>query len=225
MIHQQSSFTNAQQAFVMLYNFIQTNGIEVGNGTKAINNIGFYLENPLENTINVEWRRWSKKYAEREWQWYLSENRSVSELKKYAPIWDQMHTGDDIVNSNYGYLWSESDQLKNVLTQLRTDKNTRQAWLTLFDGKRKSEYVRDTPCTLGLGFTILDGKLNMNVQMRSNDLWFGFCNDQYAFSKLQKVVADELKIRVGTYYHFAANLHLYERHYDSLSNFYSKRNK
>ena len=30
----------------------------------------------------------------------------------------------------------------------------------------------------------------MCVVMRSNDLWFGFCNDQYCFSKLQELVAD-----------------------------------
>ena len=56
---------------------------------------------------------------------------------------------------------------------------------------------------------ILDGKLDMSVVMRSNDLWYGFCNDQYQFSTLQMYVADELNLPVGIYYHFAHNLHLY----------------
>ena len=47
--------------------------------------------------------------------------------------------------------------------------------------------------------------------MRSNDLWFGFCNDQYCFSQLQQLVADETDYEIGTYFHFAHNLHLYER--------------
>jgi methylisocitrate lyase len=46
--------------------------------------------------------------------------------------------------------------------------------------------------------------------MRSNDLWFGFCNDQYQFSKLQEMVSKRTGYNVGTYYHFAHNLHLYE---------------
>jgi thymidylate synthase len=50
----------------------------------------------------------------------------------------------------------------------------------------------------------------MTVLMRSNDLWFGFCNDQYCFSKLQELIANKLNINVGWYYHFANNLHLYE---------------
>jgi thymidylate synthase len=45
--------------------------------------------------------------------------------------------------------------------------------------------------------------------MRSNDLWYGFCNDQYCFSRLQLLVADELGLLVGKYFHFAHNLHLY----------------
>ena len=51
----------------------------------------------------------------------------------------------------------------------------------------------------------------MCVTMRSNDLWFGFCNDQYCFSELQKLVAEKTGYEVGSYYHFAHNLHLYER--------------
>ena len=49
----------------------------------------------------------------------------------------------------------------------------------------------------------------MAALMRSNDLWYGFCNDQYCFSMLQKLVADRLDIKVGEYYHYAHNLHLY----------------
>ena len=52
-------------------------------------------------------------------------------------------------------------------------------------------------------------KLNMAVVMRSNDLWFGFCNDQYCFANLQMLVAYELGIECGEYYHYAHNLHLY----------------
>jgi len=49
----------------------------------------------------------------------------------------------------------------------------------------------------------------MSVVMRSNDLWYGFCNDQYCFSKLQELVSERTGYDVGTYYHFAHNLHIY----------------
>ena len=70
-------------------------------------------------------------------------------------------------------------------------------------------YAKDTPCTYAVQFTVLNNKLNMSVVMRSNDLWYGFCNDQYCFSKLQQLVAERTGYEIGTYYHFAHNLHLY----------------
>ena len=72
-----------------------------------------------------------------------------------------------------------------------------------------SDAADDTPCTYAIQFTIVDNRLNMAVLMRSNDLWYGFCNDQYCFSMIQKLVADRLDIKVGEYYHYAHNLHLY----------------
>jgi thymidylate synthase len=64
-----------------------------------------------------------------------------------------------------------------------------------------------------------DNKLSMQVMMRSNDLVYGFCNDQFCFSKLQKYVADELNLEIGTYFHFACNMHIYEKHYNMKHNF------
>ena len=95
---------------------------------------------------------------------------------------------------------------------LKENPETRQAAISIYDGKEIDTYRNDTPCTYAVQFSILEGRLNMAVLMRSNDLWFGFCNDQYCFSKLQTVVAEELELPVGSYYHYAHNLHLYNRH-------------
>ena len=83
-------FRNAQEAFEHFYDEIIKHGDD-HKDTKALYNIGFYLAKPRERIISTEWRKWSYKYAEREWQWYLSQNRSVKEIKKFAPIWDKMH--------------------------------------------------------------------------------------------------------------------------------------
>lgn len=210
-------FINANEAFGSMFACIIKNGVLTNVGTKAMYNVGFYLDFPYERDIRVDFRKWSKKYAEREWQWYLSQNRSVEEIKKYAPTWDKMHNGDNIVNSNYGWQWGRNNQLDKTIEQLKKDKNTRQAWISIFDGKEKDEYAFDTPCTLSVGFDVhpkIPNHLNMTVIMRSCDLVYGFCNDQYCFSKLQEVVATELNLEIGSYYHFAHNLHIYEKHFD-----------
>jgi thymidylate synthase len=139
----------------------------------------------------------------------LSKDPSVSEIKKHAKIWDKMHNGNDIVQSNYGWQWERNNQLQYCIDELLRDNNTRRAFISIYDGKEHENYSHDTPCTLSIGFNIVNNKLNMMVQMRSNDLWYGFCNDQYCFSKLQEHVSKMVNKEIGWYYHFVNNLHIY----------------
>ena len=214
-----NSYNNAQEAFENLFDAINENGSKY-IGTKAIFDIGFIIENPEDNEVNTPWRKWNKEYADYEWEWYLSGNRSVEELEKRAKIWSKMYNPDDAdkkVNSNYGYQWERNNQLDKVIEKLKKDPFTRQAVISIYDGKEIDEYEFDTPCTNAITFYATPdkpGHLNMSVQMRSNDLVYGFCNDQYFFSKLQKMVAERLEMKVGYYYHHAVNMHIYERHFD-----------
>jgi thymidylate synthase len=202
-------FLNANSAFGFYYFQVQRYGVRVEN-TFALLNEGFYIDNPMDNKITFDFRNWTVDYAEKEWQWYLSKNPSAEEISKSAPIWRQHMDSGGHVNSNYGYQWSRNSQIDYVVHELKRNPQSRRALLTMYDGKENAGYAKDTPCTLNIGFTIADNKLNMNVMMRSNDLWFGFCNDQYCFSKLQQLIANRLSIEIGWYYHFTNNLHLYD---------------
>lgn len=204
-----TSFSNAQQAFEYFYDLINEEGVEF-SGTKALFNVGFYLENPMQTTIETPYRKWNPRYAEREWNWYLSGDPSAVEISKYAPIWKKMMDSLGNVQSNYGYQWLRGGQLEKVISFLEFDKDTRRAAISIYDGKEITWYENDTPCTYAVQFTILNDKLNMSVLMRSNDLWYGFCNDQYCFAHLQKMVADRIDKEVGWYYHYAHNLHIYK---------------
>jgi thymidylate synthase len=126
-------------------------------------------------------------------------------------IWKKMTNDHGDVNSNYGYQWGRHHQLDYTIEKLRRNPNTRQAAISIYDCKEHHLYKNDTPCTYAVQFTIVNNRLNMCVTMRSNDLWYGFCNDQYCFSQLQELVAEELDIEMGIYYHFAHNLHLYTK--------------
>lgn len=210
-----NTYMNAQEAFEDLYRIINSLGMH-DNGTRKMYNVCIKILEPSDNKISTPNRNWNLKYANREWDWYVSRNRSVEQIKKFAPTWDKMHNGNNIVNSNYGFLWNESNQLENVIEKLKKDPLTRQAWITMYDGKNAKEFTFDAPCTLSIGFIIDEGLLCMSVLMRSNDLWYGFCNDQFCFSNLQKIVASELRLNVGWYYHYAADMHLYKQHFDKL---------
>jgi len=207
-----TKFKNANEAYEYFHNEIIVNGIDFDN-TKALFNVGFTLDDPLDNVITNKERNFNIDYAKAEWQWYLSGDPSIDKLGeiygKIPPIWERMAT-NRMVNSNYGYQWQRNNQLGYVANKLKVFPNTRQATISIYDGKEHDRYDNDTPCTYAVQFTVLNGKLNMSVYMRSNDLWFGFCIDQYCFSMLQQTMSKMTGYDVGTYYHHAHNLHLYD---------------
>ena len=209
----ENRFKTANDAFVYFKDLIPTIGVQFDD-TQALFNIGFYIEKPMNNLIKDKDRNWKLDYAEAEWQWYLSGDNNISKLGelygKVPEIWKRMADKEGFVNSNYGWQWKRSNQLDEVIDLLKTNPRTRQAAISIYDRKEGYMYDNDTPCTYAVQFTIIGQKLDMCVTMRSNDLWYGFCNDQYCFSKLQLLVADKLGLLVGEYYHFAHNLHLYD---------------
>jgi len=212
MTNTRNKFNNATEAFDYLLDKIRLDGVDF-NGTKALFNVGFYMEDPSQKIIKNKERKFSEKYAESEWLWYLSGDRSVERLGaihgKIPPIWLRMADENGNVNSNYGWQWKRNNQLYKVIAMLENNPKTRQATISIYDGKEIDNYSKDTPCTYAVQFTILDNKLCMSVLMRSNDLWYGFCNDQYQFATLQQMVAESLSIETGWYYHYAHNMHLY----------------
>ena len=207
-----NKFRNANSAYEYLHDRIIQEGVDFAD-TKALFNVGFYITDPMDNRIINRERNWKLDYAEAEWQWYLSGDRNIAKLGKLygkvPEIWKRMADADGNVNSNYGWQWERTSQLDIIIDMLKNKPDTRQAAISIYDAKEISDYANDTPCTYAVQFTIIHGRLDMCVTMRSNDLWYGFCNDQYCFSKLQKMVSDELNIEPGVYYHFAHNMHLY----------------
>ena len=207
-----TKFLTANEAYNYFLNEIRSVGIDFA-GTRALFNVGFTIIDPLANRIQNEERQWNLKYAEAEWRWYSSGDPNIRKLGemygKIPPIWERMADKHGNVNSNYGWQMLRNDQLNKVVQMLDKNPETRQATISIYDGKEIDKYATDTPCTYAIQFTILNDKLNMCVTMRSNDLWYGFCNDQYCFSELQRYVAMRIDKEVGEYYHFAHNLHLY----------------
>ena len=216
MIKIENEFWNANNAFEYFYKTISEHGIKFAD-TRAMFNVGFTILKPEGRAIVDSKRNWKLDYAEAEWQWYLSGDDNIEKLGKIygkiPPIWKRMADKQGNVNSNYGYQWqrggNHKSQLDYIIEKLKKHKHTRHATISIYDGKEHPDYKTDTPCTYAVQFTNVENRLNMCVTMRSNDLWYGFCNDQYCFSKLQELVCKETGLDMGSYFHFAHNLHIY----------------
>ena len=93
--------------------------------------------------IDNEKRAFNMEYAEAEWQWYLSGDPNVDKLGeiygKVPQIWERMADADGEVNSNYGWQWERDHQLDKVVAQLKNNTDTRQAAISIYDGKEISK--------------------------------------------------------------------------------------
>lgn len=202
-------FSKAENAFEFYYNLMRNGGIDYKD-TKAIFNESFQIGKPELHYIGTTFRKWSLSYAHTEWLWYMSGDRSVEEIKKQAKIWDSMHGGDNLVWSNYGYWWKLNDQLRRIIEMLKIDSETRRAILVHYDPNQVQDYLYDTPCNVFLHFYIIGNQLHLTIHARSIDVWYGFCNDQYMFSKLLMQVCDEIGKDIGSMYFQITNFHLYK---------------
>lgn len=99
---------------------------------------------------------------------------------------------------------------------LENDKDTRQAILRFSLPEHQWNGNKDQTCTLHGLFLIRDNKLNLTINMRSNDLTLGLVYDLPWFISLIHRMKDELKdvypdLEVGYYSHYVHSLHIYDR--------------
>ena len=200
--------------------------------TIEILNYSCCLDNPRSRFIATENRKHSLKYLIGELIWYLSGERSVERISHYSKFWNDLRDKKGEVNSNYGekiFLKriNGKSQYQYVIDELKRDWTSRRAimMMNLIDEDYNQMHeTKDFPCTIFFQFLIRNHKLHMFTTMRSNDFIFGFCNDVIFFTILQEIIAVELNIELGKYYHNAISEHLYNRHF-SLLNFESADNK
>lgn len=186
-------------------------------GAKMIELVGdsFLANEPaIFGTVNQE-------YVQHELDWYLSTSLNVNDIPGGPPkIWQQVSDKDGFINSNYGWCIFHPDngfQYDRTKEELIKNPWSRRAIMIYNRPSMHMDYnlngMSDFMCTNAVQYLIRDNKLNAVVQMRSNDVVFGYKND-YAWQKfvLDKLAAD-LEVDPGKIIWNAGSLHVYERHF------------
>ena len=175
---------------------------------------------PVYPIANFPQRTFNWKYLAGELAWYMKQDRDVDYIGAFSNFWSRITNPDsNEINSNYGSLVFNKEQFGWVIDSLVADKNSRQAIMFFNQPKFQFEGNKDFVCTMYANFFIRHDILHMKVQMRSNDIFYGLTFDAPFFSILQQSVYLKLKetypnLELGMYYHFADNVHFYERHFD-----------
>lgn len=175
---------------------------------------------PTRPIADFKDRPFNFKYFTGELAWYLHRDNDVEYISNFSKFWSSLtNPGTNEINSNYGSLVINDEQVGWVVDSLVKDKNSRQAVMFFNQPKFQVEGNKDFVCTLYSNFFIRDNKLFMKVQMRSNDIFFGLTFDAPFFAFLHQSIFLILKetypdLELGYYFHFTDNIHFYERHYD-----------
>jgi len=167
----------------------------------------------------------NEDYIRKEIDWYESQSTNIFDLDANPPeAWKYTANTHGEINSNYGHLiFSDKyfTQYYQVADELIRNPDSRRAIMIYtrpsiwyeFDENGKNDFI----CTNAHTYYIRENKLHVVVQMRSNDLIFGYRND-YAWSKyvlesLQRDLKSSLNVELGNIYWQVQNLHVYSRHF------------
>lgn len=205
---------------------------------------------PFYPCVDFKSRPFNWKYFAGELAWYLSKSRQTDLIDNFSNFWKSIKNKDGTVNSNYGnILLSRNDEIKAnsyslkdsiernlsssqmawVVNSLKKDKFSRQAIAYIGGSKFQYEGNKDFVCTQYLLFFIRDNKLNVKVQMRSNDVFYGLTYDAPWFSTIHQNIYLELleiypDLKLGKYVHCSDNSHFYERHFKVVESIKSEKN-
>ena len=168
----------------------------------------------------------SEDYIRKELRWYRTQSPIIWRMEEPPKQWLAVAGRGGAVNSNYGQLiWSQKyhDQYLNAFNELNANPDSRRAcmiytrpniWLE-YNENGKNDFI----CTNAVTYYLRDNRLTAVVQMRSNDVVFGYKNDYAWQVHVQAMLAQALsrdkktKIQVGDMHWQVQNLHVYERHF------------
>lgn len=218
-------------------------------GQKTIEMIGasFLADEPsIFGTPNQE-------YVDKEILWYITQSNNINDIygddREPPQAWKYSANKYGEINSNYGKLiYSDKyyQQYGMAVDELIQNPDSRRAsmiyqrpsiWME-YDENGKNDFI----CTNAVTYYIRNGKLDAVVQMRSNDVVFGYKNDYAWQLHVLKMMSEDINtflnieedinasrksnsdigicdldaedISIGTITWQVQNLHVYERHFD-----------
>jgi Thymidylate synthase len=150
--------------------------------------------------------------------WMLVGRRDVKFLNNYIKDFgDRFGEPNGFEHDAYGYRWRYSfgfDQLAANIAKLQLKSTDRQTVIQMWDATSNNNDLRGDwktrPCNTHAYLRVHEGKLDITVCNRSNDIiWGAYGANAVQFSVLQEYLAAWLDVDVGTYYQFSNNFHAY----------------
>ena len=212
---------NINEIQLQLFSHLSQNGKKVisrGMEVLEVYPVLIKLTNIQNRCTTLLKRKWNYIFALGELTWHLSKSNELNFINYYTKNWNiASDDGISIKQSCYGKKLFDSSVWDRLIRELTADNGTRRAVINLYDNDNSLGLnLQDVSCTIALHFIIRDNKLDLIVNMRSNDVIWGLPNDIFVFTMIQEMLARQINIELGDYFHQINSLHVYQRHYDKM---------
>lgn len=170
--------------------------------------------NPRERVLFAPKRNANPFFHFMEALWMLAGRNDLAWPVQFNARFKEYSDDGFVIHGAYGARWRHwfhGDQLDSIVQHLSNNRASRRAVLQMWDAREDlNNPGRDVPCNTQAYFEIVDGKLDMTVCNRSNDLvWGAYGANAVHFSMLQEYMAFRCGCEVGIYRQFSNNAHVY----------------
>lgn len=155
--------------------------------------------------------------------WMLNGQNDVATLEPFVKTFGQFSDDGVSFHGAYGHRWrhwprsfsadvgKDMDQLGLVISMLKHNHNDRRVVIGMWDPHRDlASNSKDVPCNVTVKAMIVQGKLNIIVFNRSNDIvWGAYGANAVHMSILQEYLAAFIKVPIGTYTQISTDFHAY----------------
>lgn len=155
--------------------------------------------------------------------WIYQKQTSSLEVARDLGInwWEEWNIGDNSIGQRYGATIKRYDLMNKLLDGLVNDPFGRRHIISMYQYVDLEETNGLFPCAYEILCSVRkvgeDKVLDMTLIQRSNDyLVAGYIN-KIQYLALQMMIAGHCGYKVGKFCHLVQNLHIYDRHFDGVS--------
>lgn len=206
-----------------LLQHILDNGSQKGDrtGTGTISTFGYQMRFDLnEGFPVVTTKKLHLRSIIHELLWFLKGDTNIKYLQDNGVrIWDEWADENGDLGPVYGYQWrswpapngKSIDQIKNVLTSLKSNPNSRRHIVSAWNPALVDDMALP-PCHTMFQFYVADGKLSCQLYQRSADTFLGVPFNIASYALLTIMMAQVLDLEAGDFVHTLGDAHIYNNH-------------
>jgi len=233
-----NKFNNFTHAYVKSIEDVLSGGMRVesvgdkssitsGKASRELLGYNFSVSNILTRIIDIPERKVHIASSIGFFLWILRGSSKLSEIEYYNPIASKLSDDGKTHRGAYGtrlglyvddnVLWTgRRNQVEDVIERLTQDRNSRRAFLSVYDPYLDSvpDPTKDYPCTIGYHLIIRNGYLDMTCMMRSQSVVMVMPYDIFNNTMLQEYIAKRLCVSPGIYRHLASSYHILDTDFE-----------